>query len=168
MLLHLLNFYSEVPYLKNALYNEIQRLEDFQLNKYRSIAEKSEKQCHLSCLIFTVFVSSSYLVFHPILGRYDNLPTIYFVEFINSSKIVIHIIVFFLLALTIYTQLFAIFNPFYVVWGIYIQYLKLKEYIDINLCKEYDNFDVINSKFEQDMIYLHLMKCTKFHRLLKQ
>lgn len=168
MLLHLLNLYSKLPDLRNTLLKEILNQGEFQLNKYRSIAERSETQCNITCITFAIFVSISFMIFHPILGNYDNLPTIYFVEVLDASRMAMHTIVFLVFGLTIYTQLFAIFCPFYTIWGVYIHHLRMREYIEINLCKKYDNFEIINSKSEQDMIYFHLKKCIKLHLLLKQ
>lgn len=168
MILQVLNVYSTISHSKNTLFEKIRSLGEFQLNKYTSLAERAEKLCNISCMIFAVFVSLSFLIFHPILGHYCNLPTIYFVDIINISKIFMNTLLFLLFGLIIYMQLFAIFNPFYTISNIYIHYLELKEYIETNLCKHYDDFEIINSEAEQEVIYEHLKKCIKIHLLLKK
>lgn len=168
MILQVLNVYSTISDSKNTLFEKISSLGEFQLNKYTSLAERAKKLCNISCIIFAVFVSLSFLIFHPILGHCDNLPTIYFDEFINIAKIFMNTLLFLLFGLIIYTQLFVIFYPFYTISNIFSYYLKMKEYIETNLCKDYDDFGIINSEAEQEAIYQDLKKCIKIHLLLKK
>lgn len=167
MVLHIFNFYSNL-FLRQTSIKKLAELKEFRLSKYKLHAKKSEKICYLSCIILTVLITLSFLIFHPIQGRPQDTPVFHLRSTFEKFGLILHPLTFIFMILNAYAQLFTVFHALYRAWGMQILYYHLKEYIERHLCRQYDNFDVINSKYEQHMIHLHLKRCTKFHQQLKR
>lgn len=166
MVLHISNFYSKL-FLRQATIIKLAGLKEFRLVKYKLNAKKSERNCYISCFLLSVLISFSFLIFHPIQGRPQDTPAFYFLSVNQKYGVIIYPLVFIVMILNAYAQIFSIFHALYRAGGMQILYYHLKEYIERHLCRKYDNFDVINSKYEQHIIHLHLKRCVKFHRQLK-
>lgn len=141
---------------------------EFHFGKHKWLAEEAEKNCYRTSLVLGIITSLAYLIFHPFMGNSDKLPTIYLFNYLSDFRIIVHITTFIAMVLIIYVQLIPVYCSFYITWSAQIHYFRLEEYIETNLCKKYNSFDIIESANEQDLIYFHLKKCTHFHLLLKQ
>lgn len=165
-MLHIFNFYSNL-FLRQETIKKLAALQEFRLSRYKLQAKKSERTCYISCLLLTVLITLSFLIFHPIQGRPQDTPAFYILSAFEKYVVILHPLTFIVMILNAYAQLFSIYHAFYRAWGMQIVCYHLREYIENHLCREYDNFDVINSNYEQHMIYLHLKRCAKFHQQLK-
>lgn len=166
MALHISNFYTKL-FLRQATIKKLAVLKEFRLSRYKLNAKKSERYCYISCFILSVLIVSSFLIFHPIHGRPQDTPVFYFHSILENYGLIIHPLIFICMLLNAYAQIFSIFHSLYRAWGMQILYYHLKEYIERHLCRKYYNFNVINSKYEQHLIHLHLKRCAQFHRQLK-
>lgn len=141
-------------------------LREFPFGNSKPLAKKSEEMCYRIVALIGILIFISYMMFHPLIGNYNNLPTVFIMEHVGSFRYIIYIITFIELIFTTCAQLIFIYGSFYIVWVAHIHYFRLKEYIDTNLHKKYESFEIIQSLYEQDQIYVHLKKCTEFHLLL--
>lgn len=168
MVLYVFGFYSKTDNVRNNTMQELLKMTEFHTKKYRPLAEKSERICYCTSLILTIWCFATCMIFHPILGKTDNLPTIYFTRSIDIFGLALHITIFVVMILITYSFSFSIYETFYKAWGAHILHFKLIEYIEENLCRNYEDFDVMNLKHDQEKIYIHLKRCTQFHDLLKR
>lgn len=167
MILHIFNFYSTLS-LRNAAIKRLLELKEFQVHKYRSLAKESERGCYISCSILAILITLSFFIFHPMFGRLQDSPAHYYRRLLEQYNLFIHIPIFIFMILISYFTLFSLLHAFYRAWGMEILFYRLKEYIERHLNKKYYNLNIIDSKSEQDIIYLHLKRCVKFHLLLKR
>lgn len=171
MVLHITNFYSKIDQFRNAITKELSNLKEFRvLRKYRLPAETSERNCYIACVILSVLVIASNVVFHPMIGSYNNLPTVYFRPYFEYyyTRIPLYVLYSFYIFLMTYSILFSLFETYYRLWGAHLLHFRLMEYIHQHLCKEYNTFDIIETESEQDNIYQNLKRCVRFHILLKR
>lgn len=161
----MLNYYRKLDYIKEKVLKKLYNKRGFRLRKYKRLAENNEKFCNRNCTFLGILTGLSYLIFHPIIGKGYKLPWYYFVE---KFGVFTHVLLFIAVLPVIYAQVFPIYYSFYITWSCKIQSIILKEYIETNLCTEYEDFDIIQLDYEQEKIYTHLKKCTEFHLLLKR
>lgn len=142
-------------------------MKDFHFGDNEKVAKRSEKYCYLICLVLTIWNCFGYLIFCCFVEDNSKIAAIEIRNHMGDYKIIYQISVIFAMLTLAYIQMIPIYFAFYIVWTAQIHTYRITEYIQKNLCKDYQSFDVINSKEEQDRIYSHLMKITKFHLFLK-
>lgn len=150
--------------MKNTTLKELLDAKEFTFGSHEPLADKIERNCYLICIFTGILTSISYLSFHPIFGN-DNLPSS---VASNFNGVFFHISILLIMIFMIYGQIFPIYFAFYVETITCIHFLRLRDYIEKHLLKNYESFDIIYSTSEQDLIYEHLKKCTKYHRLLRE
>lgn len=167
MVFHVTDFYLKLISIRNTIIQDLMKMKEFQIGKNKSLAKKGDKNVYQLIIIVSFLTTLAYMMFHPMIGDYHHHPSFYILERAGKYKVVVHCIIFFQMIFIIYAQLMALYGPFCVSWGQRTHYFRLKEYVETNLCKKY-NYNVIDSKHEQDIIYYHLKMCTKFHLLMKR
>lgn len=168
MIFHISGLHSSMVSFRNTIIQDVMEVNEFKFGKTKSFAEQAERTCNLTSIILCIFYFLTLLSYLPFFGDCQNLPTAYLVQKTIGVQIITNFTFVIGFILILYAQFFPILTAFYVAWIAHIHYFRLNEYIDTHLCKKYDNFNIIKSKYEQDLIYFHLRKCAKFHLLLKR
>lgn len=143
-------------------------MDGFRYGKYQSQVYLCEKYCYWASLIIGVLTSMAYFSFHPISGNPPDALAYYFINNLPMFLIICMQCTSFIGMITlIYVQLFPLAVSCYIGWSVLIYSYRLKEYIETNLCKEYDSFDYIDSPLEQNSVFYHFKRSTHYHQLLK-
>lgn len=143
-------------------------MKNFYSANHQPQIKKYEINCCWPNLLICLLTIMAYFSFHPFFGDSPNLPLSYIHTFSIYTRIFLYIVIFVEMVILIYMQLIPLCISCYITYILLIYSYKLRNYIKTNLCKKYENFDVIRSTSEQDSVYYHLKMCTKYHQLLKK
>lgn len=168
MVIYLLDLYSITIKIKYTIIKELMEMKDFQFIYHQVLIQKAEKICYgLSCSIVFTCLMTLFLL-HPVTGGYQNFPTTFLLKNNANYKVMVYILLLVEGLMLVYAQLIPVCAIMCLGWTGYILHIGLLEYIETNLCRPYEHFNVIESEQEQELIGFHLKQCTKFHRLLRK